>query len=185
MRRALALSLVCVVLLGVAAARADEPVVQVIPPGNEPLVAAMTGSGAALPAKCALDRAAVDHTKVIASYTCDGRAVTLELVSLKSPEASAAAARTAQFAVIAKGDPPKALVDDVVARVTAGEKDWRWASTGGPGVPGDGHDPGGPGGPPQASVIAPRTIGAAVFGAAALSGLVWLFVKRRRRGDGP
>jgi tetratricopeptide (TPR) repeat protein len=115
-------------LLAPASSRAQEEFVKVIPPGNEALVAAMLGSGADLPGKCSLGGAAIDRTKIVATYACDGRKATIELVSPSSREAGAAAARTAQFALIARDDPPKALVDDVAARVAAREKDWRWVS---------------------------------------------------------
>jgi hypothetical protein len=180
MRCAVVLPLVCVVSLGAGAARADE----VIPPGHEPLVAAMVGSGAELPARCALDRAAIDRTKIIASYTCDGRPVTLELVSLSSPEASGATSKTAQFALIAKADPPKALIDDITARVTAREKDWRWVSAEANRTSPGSDERGGPPSP-DAALASPRIFGAAALGAAALAGLAWLFVSRRRRGATP
>lgn len=132
--RSIALPLACALVIAAGVAGAGEGYVDVIPPGNEALVAAMTGSGAALAGKCSLDGAAIDRTKVIARYTCDGRAAAIELVSPNSAEAGAAAARTKRFALIAKDDPPKALIDDVAARVAAREGEWRWVSAEAPGL---------------------------------------------------
>jgi tetratricopeptide (TPR) repeat protein len=131
-------------------AAADDTFVKVIPPGTEKLVGEMLGGDAPLPGGCKLDRAAIDRTKVVATYACGGAGAAVELHHPSDPEAKKPAARTAQFALVTKGDVPAALLDDLVARVTAKEPSWRWISAEAPGLGAvaDGPAPAGDGAKP-------------------------------------
>lgn len=133
MRHAGTLALACALVTGGGLARADEAFVKVIPPGHEKLIGEVLG-GAALPDKCALDHASIERTKIVAAYECAGKKATVELHHPADPEAAAPAARTAQFALVTKGEAPRALVDEIAKRLAAAETSWRWVSAEAPGL---------------------------------------------------
>jgi hypothetical protein len=168
--------------LGAPGARAGDGLLKVIPPGNEKLVADMLGSGATLPEQCALTGASIEPTRVVAAYACGGRPATIELRYKGDPEAATAAARTAEFAVLARAGAPAALVDDVTARIRAREKAWRWVTS-----EVQGHDaakearPAAAGTPaPHRFFVSPTSFGGAALLTSALSSLIWLLAWRRR-----
>ncbi|APR85655.1 Hypothetical protein A7982_11004 [Minicystis rosea] len=134
-----AIVIACALTITASAAHADEPLVKVIPPGNEKIVGEILG-GAALPEKCALDRASIERTKIVAEYGCGAQKVTLALHHPDDPEAAKAVAKTARFAVVTKGAAPQALVDEIARRLGTLDKTWRWVSAEAPGlgVPQDG-----------------------------------------------
>ncbi|MFT3767569.1 MAG: hypothetical protein QM820_19110 [Minicystis sp.] len=148
----LAIVIACALTIAPGLARADDPFVKVIPPGNEKLLGEILG-GASLPEKCALDRASIERTKVVAAYDCGGRKATVALHHPSDPEAAAPAAKTAQFALVIKGDAPRALVDEIARRLAAQDKTWRWVAAEAPGlgVPEAGAHPDGPSAPTTAS----------------------------------
>jgi hypothetical protein len=102
----------------------------VIRPGAEKLFGDMLGMGRTLPGGCALSEGQIDRTSVVATYTCGGRPVVLQLLH---PElAPAGGVRTQRFVVTVKsGAPPDGLVDAVAERVRAGETAFEWANAGG------------------------------------------------------
>ena len=127
-------------------ARADTGFVKVISPGNEALIATMLKGE--LPPGCKLSAAAIDRTRVTATYSCGGADSILEL---RHPQDGAGAAvTTAKFALVPKGPVPPALVEAVAAHVRANEKEWRWVSAEAPGL-------GVVAPPPAAGVIAAPT----------------------------
>lgn len=134
MRRApLRSTLTLAALTLVARASTGDGFVKVIPPGNEPLVSEMlVGAGAG--ASCALDRAAIERDRIVASYTCAGAAVTVALHHPSDPAASAPAVKTAKFALVAQPGVPRALIDDLASRLRAKEGGWRWVSAEAPGL---------------------------------------------------
>jgi tetratricopeptide (TPR) repeat protein len=125
------------VVLGATGAAADD-FVKVIPPGNEALVADVLGARP-LPADCALGDVSIDRTQVSASWTCAGKPAHLTLVHPGDRQAEGAAAKTAQFALVASPGTPSALVDEMARRLKAREGEWRWVSAeaAGLGRPGD------------------------------------------------
>ena len=117
---------------GESVARADDPFVKVIPPGNEKLIGAMLGNDETLADGCKLEGANIDRTRVVAKYSCTGHpAVEVELHHLS--DASGSVAKTKQFAIIGK-QIPAALLADLTARITAREAPWRWVSAEAPGL---------------------------------------------------
>ncbi|HSP99542.1 MAG TPA: hypothetical protein VL049_20155 [Candidatus Dormibacteraeota bacterium] len=116
---------------GVAADDAAPQVEQaVIPPGVEPLFADMLGSGQSLPGGCKFSDGQIEHTTVLATYTCqDGEVVLL----LQHPDsAPAGGVRTQSFALSVKsGTPPPGLIDAVAERVRAREGAFAWKTVGG------------------------------------------------------
>lgn len=111
-------------------ARADLPVVKVIPPGNEALVMKMLSGE--LPGGCKLDDVALDRTKVVATYKCPKTTATLELHH--PSDGAGAEAKTAQFSLVPKGALPAGLLDAVKAGIAANEGSWRWVSAEAPGL---------------------------------------------------
>lgn len=122
LRRALA-AVAIGVGLGLGAAPADDG--PVIPPGQEELLLAMLGRGAALPDGCALADGRIEHTTLEATYTC---ALGDVVVRLAHPSgAPATATRTERFALaIDSGSPPVSLIDALAARVRAREAEFTW-----------------------------------------------------------
>jgi hypothetical protein len=119
---------VIVVSLGPWACRRSSghgPVVPVIPSGQEALVARML-SAPGLPARCVLDRAAIDHDRILARYQCESgpRQVTL----VHPTKAPPTAVRTAQFG-LSTPDAPEAMLPVLAARIRAEEAAFRWAGS--------------------------------------------------------
>ena len=101
----------------------------VIQPGAEPLFADMLGSGQTLPGGCTLSDGQIERTSVLATYTCGGGQVVLQLLH---PEiAPPGGVRTQRFAVTMKsGGPPAGLVEAVAERIRAREAAFEWKSLG-------------------------------------------------------
>src|SRR2546425_13194588 len=109
-----------------AAGQNDQYVIQ---PGAEPLFADMLGSGQTLPGGCRLSDGQIERTEVLATYTCGGGQVVLQLLH---PEiAHTGGVRTQRFAVTVKsGAPPAGLVDAVADRIRAREAAFEWKRIG-------------------------------------------------------
>ena len=109
-----------------AAGQNDQYVIQ---PGAEPLFADMLGSGQTLPGGCTLSDGQIERTEVLATYTCGGGQVVLQLLH---PEiAHTGGVRTQRFAVTVKsGAPPAGLVDAVADRIRAREAAFEWKRIG-------------------------------------------------------
>ena len=101
----------------------------VIQPGAESLFADMLGSGQTLPGGCTLSDGKIEGTSVLATYTCDGGHVVLQMLH---PEiAQTGGVRTQRFAVTVKsGAPPAGLVDAVADRIRAREAAFEWKRIG-------------------------------------------------------
>ena len=97
----------------------------VIQPGAESLFADMLGSGQTLPGGCTLGDGKIERTSVLATYTCGGGQLVLEL--LHPETAQTGGVRTQRFAVTVKsGPPPAGLVDAVADRIRAREAAFEW-----------------------------------------------------------
>jgi len=109
--------------MAVDAARQDED--YVIQPGAEPLFAEMLGNGQTLPGGCAFSSGQIARTSVLATYTCGGEQVVLQLLHPES--APSGGVRTQRFVITVKsGVPPAALVEAVADRVRAREAAFEW-----------------------------------------------------------
>jgi hypothetical protein len=99
----------------------------VILPGAEPLFSDMLGGGQAFPGGCTFDNGQIEHTSVLATYTCGGEHVVLQL---RHPEiAPPGGVRTQRFAITVKsGAPPAELVEAVADRVRAREAAFEWTA---------------------------------------------------------
>lgn len=102
----------------------------VIEPGAEALFADMLGSGQTLPGGCTFRRGQIERTSVLATYTCGGGEVVLQL---SHPElAPGGGVQTQRFAMTTKsGTPPAGFVDAVAERIRAREAGFAWKSVGG------------------------------------------------------
>jgi hypothetical protein len=98
---------------------------EVIPPGQEALLAQMLGQGATLPGECRFTGGEANGPLVRSTYTCANGEVVFEL---RHPsDASTAAARTAKFALIVRsGSPPPGLIDAVVSLIRSHEATFEW-----------------------------------------------------------
>ncbi len=107
--------------LGTAPARA-----QIIPPGQEPLIAAMLGKGAPLPTGCSFAGGQVDHGVVRATYQCPYGKV---LIQLSHRDAgSSQAIRTTRFAVtVVEGSPHDDLLAAIAALIRSQESEFEWS----------------------------------------------------------
>jgi hypothetical protein len=107
----------------VDAARQNEK--YVILPGAEPLFSDMLGSGQALPGGCTFSNGQIGRTSVLATYTCGGGHVVLQLLH---PEiALPGGVRTQRFAITVKsGAPPAGLVETIADRIRAREAAFEW-----------------------------------------------------------
>jgi hypothetical protein len=126
--RAVALAVVsCTLLVAsvVAASEAESPTTEpVIPPGQEALIAGMLGRGMALP-DCTLVSCGVDHTVIVATYSCLDGDVTLELGHPQN--ATDTSFETAEFAItVQSGTPPPDLQYALVSLVRSREADFVW-----------------------------------------------------------
>jgi hypothetical protein len=97
----------------------------VIQPGAEPLFADMLGRGQTLPGGCTFANGQIQRTTVLATYTCGGGQVVLQL---SHPElAPPGGVRTQRFAVtVRSGAPPAGLIDAVAERIRAREATFQW-----------------------------------------------------------
>ena len=111
----------------VDAARENEQ--YVIQPGAEPLFADLLGSGQTLPGGCTLSNGEIERTSVLATYSCGGGNVVLQLLH---PEiAPSGGVRTRRFAIVVKsGTPPAGFVDAVADRIRAREAAFEWTDLG-------------------------------------------------------
>src|SRR5439155_17893490 len=100
----------------------------VIQPGAESLFADMLGSGQTLPGGCTLSDGKIERTSVLATYTCGGGQLVLEL--LHPETAQTGGVRTQRFAVTVKtGAPPAGLLAAVADRIRAREAAFEWKRT--------------------------------------------------------
>lgn len=96
-----------------------------IPPGQEELLAAMLGKGAALASGCKLTDGAIEHTLVRATYACPGGEVVLQ--AGHPSVAKGALVTTAHFALTTlSGTPPAALPGELSALIKAREAEFVW-----------------------------------------------------------
>jgi hypothetical protein len=109
----------------VDAARQNEK--YVILPGAVPLFSDMLGSGQALPGGCTFSNGQIERTSVLATYTCGGGHVVLQLLH---PEiALPGGVRTQRFAITVKsGAPPAGLVETIADRIRAREAAFEWTA---------------------------------------------------------
>ena len=97
----------------------------VIQPGAESLFADMLGRGQPLPSGCTLSDGKIQSTAVVATYSCGGAQVVLQL--LHPDSAQPGGVRTQRFAVtVTSGAPPAGLVDAVADRIRAREAAFEW-----------------------------------------------------------
>lgn len=109
-----------------------EELQHVIPPGQEPLLADLLGSGQELPGGCKFADGQIDRSTIVATYDCGGGQVVLEVHHPE--EASSGAVRSERFALaVRSGTPPQGLLDAILARVRAREKEFEWKHVGKPG----------------------------------------------------
>lgn len=112
-----------------------EDLQHVIPPGQEPLLADLLGSGQALPGGCKFADGQIDRATILATYDCAGGQVVIELHH--PDEAPSGALRTERFALAVRtGTPPSGLSDSILARIRAREGEFAWKTVGAPGASG-------------------------------------------------
>src|SRR5262245_50141766 len=121
----------------VAVAGAEPPVVDAarqsekygIQPGAEPLFADMLGEGQTLPGGCTFSGGQIERIFVLASYTCGGEQVVLQLVH---PETAAPGGiRTQRFDIsVKRGTAPAGLVEAVAERIRTREAAFAWTPLG-------------------------------------------------------
>lgn len=99
-----------------------------LPPGQEELIAAMLGRGAALPGGCRWEGASIDGDRVSARYRCDGGEATLTLLHARA--AAAGALRLGNTALVPGPGAPTELVRAVAGRVGEREAQLRWMTVG-------------------------------------------------------
>jgi hypothetical protein len=99
---------------------------QMIPPGQEGLLAAMLGSGAPLPGGCSFVDGQIDHEVVRATYHCPYGEVVMQL---SHPSARAPSAiTTKRFALtVASGSPHDDLLEALEARIRSKESEFGWS----------------------------------------------------------
>jgi tetratricopeptide (TPR) repeat protein len=110
---------------GIGAALADEAPQAVIPPGREAAVERLLkGDGAVLPGGCRLSDAAIEESRVRATFACEAGPAA---VVLRHPAGAAAGSpASASFALEVGEGVPRPFVDGLVARLRAGEAGWTW-----------------------------------------------------------
>src|SRR5438552_10068113 len=97
----------------------------VIPPGAEPLFSDMLGSGLTLPGGCTFSNGQIERTSVLATYTCGGGQVLLQL--LHPGVGLPGSVRTQRFAITVKsGAPPAGLVEAIADHIRAREAAFEW-----------------------------------------------------------
>lgn len=113
----------------------SEDIQHVIPPGQEPLLADLLGSGQALPGSCKFADGQIDRSTIVATYDCAGGQVVLEV---RHPaEAPSDALRSERFALsVRTGTPPQGLNDAILARIRTREGEFEWKTVGAPGASG-------------------------------------------------
>jgi hypothetical protein len=133
-RTGILLSVVAAVTLGtIACARAEDKPMDdparlngyAIEAGTEQLFAAMLGSGETLAGGCKLGEGQIERTAVVATYTCSGGDVVLQL---EHPDvATSGGVRTTRFVITVKsGTPPAGLVDAIAERIRTREEGFQW-----------------------------------------------------------
>jgi hypothetical protein len=103
---------------------ATAPANPVIPPGQEAVIREMLGGSSGI-AQCRLTSAAVQRTRIEASYECGGgetRTASLRHLST----ASRGALRTRHFALTSAGAVPQRFLDELASRIRARESDFHW-----------------------------------------------------------
>jgi len=107
------------------AAENEGPAEPVIPAGQEELLAAMLGKGAALPGGCKLDAGDVDRSSIKATYACSEGNVVFQLTHPSN--APAKATHTTHFAItLLSGTPPAGLAEAVEQLVRSREGTFEW-----------------------------------------------------------
>ena len=97
----------------------------VIPPGNDALLAKMVGRDTQLPSNCKFSEGSVEYTALRVTYDCPWGPVVLELSH--PDQAPSNAVHTERFAVTqVSGSVPASLTDTVVALVRRSEGDFEW-----------------------------------------------------------
>lgn len=126
-------------IVGIARARPDSAPMPVdaarenerwvILPGAEPLFSDMLASGQTLAGGCTFSNGQIERTFVVATYTCGGGQVVLQLLH---PEmAPPGGVRTGRFAVTVKsGTPPDGFVEAIAERIRAREGAFEWKDLG-------------------------------------------------------
>jgi hypothetical protein len=105
----------------------DEPVV---PPGQDELLSAMLGHGAALPDGCKFAGGGADGPLIRSTYTCPSGEVVYHIVY--PDNATETATQTERFAIMVEsGAPPTTLVDALASLMQAreGEFEWLWLTS--------------------------------------------------------
>ena len=156
-------------------AAAQEPT-WVIPPGNEGVVARITGIGEPSVGGCTVGQVAIEPTAVFARYGCDGREVAVRLVH---PGVGAA-----EPLLVRSDEAPAALLDALRARVRehGAAFAWRRAAADVPDPATPAAEPFDPTAHPLARVGAsPRVFAVGVLGVAAVCALGWLARRRMAR----
>lgn len=99
----------------------------VVPPGQEELLAEMLGKGRTLPGDCRLQDGQANGPVIRGTYECSSGAVTVELRHPSKKEWSST--RTSNFAVkVTSGSPPPGFEDALVALIRSREGDFHWLS---------------------------------------------------------
>jgi hypothetical protein len=134
-----------VAVFGIArAANAEDPPMPVdaarlaeryaIEPGSEPLFAEMLGQGQPLPGGCTFGEGKIERTAVLATYTCVGGQVVLQLLHPSSIPSGGV--RTERFAIaVTSGTPPAGLVEAIAGGIRAREAAFEWTEVGGSSPP--------------------------------------------------
>jgi MYXO-CTERM domain-containing protein len=142
----------------------------VIPPGQEALLADMLGQGAALPGECRFAGGKVEGRSALVTYNCSAGEIVIEL---HHPSAApVGATRTERFAVaVRRGSPAPGMVEAVVSRIRSREGEFKWLLLEPPRTPSDA--------PARSSTL----FLIAAFGLLAIAVLAW--VRRRKRAATP
>jgi len=120
----LTLALVIGVLCDSSFATANDPA-NVIPPGQEEILAEMLGKGATLPGGCSFADGRIQHTVIEATYVCPSGDVVVEL---SHPDVAPPSSQTTdRFALtVTRGAAPDGLTEALLASIRAGEGAFEW-----------------------------------------------------------
>jgi hypothetical protein len=89
----------------------------------------MLGRDQALPGGCTFSSGQIQRTSVLATYTCAGGQVVLQL--LHPEDAERGGTRTQRFAITGRsGTPPAGFVDAMADRIRAREAAFKWTDLG-------------------------------------------------------
>ena len=137
LRSALRAGLFCVLLVAPAWAtqedigavdEGDKPAADlVVSPGQEELISAMLGHGAALPDGCKFTGGVVNGPTIQSTYNCPSGTVVFQLTHPNNAEN--AATETEDFAIsVQSGAPPVELTDVLAALIRSHETEFAWIS---------------------------------------------------------